>query len=86
MHEQNAALVLPEIIQFAIDFFVFDVAAVVLAQRCSADGTLQTSQVPVQVVDLRELGNLVTFMPASADLLGLQALSRFDATLRKTPN
>lgn len=47
-------LPLPEIIQLAVDFLVFNVAAAVLAQRCSADWTLQTAQVPVQVVDLRD--------------------------------
>lgn len=52
---------LPEIIQFAKDFFVFNVAAVVLAERRSADWTFQTTQVPVQVINLRRTtGGIIT--------------------------
>lgn len=43
---------LPEIIEFAVDFLVFDVAAAVLAQGRAAHRTLQAAQVPVQVIDL----------------------------------
>ena len=50
--QQFKSQILPEVIQFAVDFFVFNVAAVVLTQRRSADWTLQTPNVPVQVVDL----------------------------------
>lgn len=44
---------LPEVIQFAVDLLVFDVAAAVLVQRRSAHGALQTTQMPVQVIHLR---------------------------------
>lgn len=44
-----------KVVQFAEDFFVFDVTAAVLPQRRSAHGALQAAQVPVQVVHLKQV-------------------------------
>lgn len=50
--ERAARLTLPEIIHFAEDLLVLDVAAAVLTQRRPAHGALQAARVPGQVVHL----------------------------------
>lgn len=50
---------IPEIIQFAEDVFVFDVAAGVPSQRGSANAAGQAAHVPAEVIHLQSTGGQI---------------------------